>query len=63
MLAGVPTASVLLAVFSGRLIWFGGFLALLIKAPDWLAGLAVIGNGLRRLRAFRDAVLAEETRG
>lgn len=63
LLAGVPTASVLLAIFSGRLIWFGGFLALLVKAPDWLGGLPVIGDGLRRFRVYRDAVLAEETRG
>ena len=62
LLAGVPTASVLLAIFSGKLIWFGGFLALLVKAPAWLAEVPVVGDGLRRFRTYRDAVLADEAR-
>ena len=50
-----------LAVFTGKLIWFGLFLWLLLRAPAVLARVPVLGPGLARFDRFRAAVLAEQS--
>lgn len=59
LLAGAAIPAVVAAVFAGKLIWFALFLGLLIKAPDVLARLPVLGNALLRFRKFQGGVLAE----
>lgn len=59
LLAGASAGSVMAAVFAGKLLWFGGFLALLVWAPAVLERVPVIGTAVRRFVACRQRVLAE----
>lgn len=58
LLAGAAASSVMLAVFAGKLLWFGGLLFLLTRAPVVLDRLPLLGAALRRFRAFQAEVLA-----
>lgn len=63
LLAGAGVATVMAAVFAGKLLWFGGFLALLVRAPAVLARVPVLGAALQRFEAYRAAVLAGDSGG
>ena len=63
LLAGTAVPAVVATVFVGKLIWFGLFLGLLIKAPAVLAKLPLLGRALLRFRTFQATVLAEARGG
>jgi hypothetical protein len=48
---------VVLAVFTGKLIWFGLFLWLLLRAPAVLTRIPLLGSNLARFERFRAEVL------
>jgi uncharacterized membrane protein len=51
---------VVLAVFTGKLIWFGLFLWLLLRAPAVLTRVPLLGSILARFERFRTEVLQTE---
>lgn len=53
LLAGALAPLVMLAVFCGKLVWFGGVLALLRYAPAKLRRVPVIGRQLQTLERLR----------
>ncbi len=61
LLSGAAAWAVLLAVFAGKLIWFGLFLLLLTRAPALLARVPLLGRAVPRFRAFQAEVLAQES--
>lgn len=60
LLAGAGMLPVVLAVFTGKLIWFGIFLWLLLRAPTVLARVPVLGSNLARFERFREEVLQKQ---
>lgn len=56
LLAGASAVAVGAAVFAGKLLWFALFLAVLIRAPGWLAKVPVLGRTLARVEALRQEV-------
>jgi membrane protein YqaA with SNARE-associated domain len=62
LLAGALAPLVMLAVFCGKLLWFGGVLAMLRYAPARLRKLPFIGRQLQTLERLRneEAVLASQ---
>lgn len=61
LLAGAGMLPVVLAVFTGKLIWFGLFLGLLLRAPAVLARVPLLGSRLEKFERFRAEVL--QTKG
>lgn len=59
LLAGRPAPAVAAAIFVGRSIWLGAFLAVLVRAPHWLARVPVLGPSLARLQAERERLQTE----
>ena len=57
LLAGAGMLPVVLAVFTGKLIWFGLFLWLLLRAPAVLTRIPLLGSNLARFERFRTEVL------
>lgn len=60
LLAGAGMLPVVLAVFTGKLIWFALFLWLLLHAPAVLARVPVLGSNLARFERFREEVLQKQ---
>lgn len=61
LLAGAGMLPVVLAVFTGKLIWFGLFLWLLQRAPAVLTRVPLLGSSLARFERLRAEVL--QTKG
>jgi membrane protein YqaA with SNARE-associated domain len=62
LLSGVSPWVVIGAIFLGKLIWFGLFLTLLIKLPNLLGRIPVIGKAASRFRSYQANILNEEAK-
>ncbi len=60
ILSGAPASAVLVAVFCGKLIWFACFVTLIVRAPQWLAQLPIVGEHIRQFQAYRMRLLAQQ---
>ncbi len=59
LLAGVPAVTVVSAVTTGKALWFGGLVALLVQMPQRLRQTPWLGQRIRYLEALRAATAGE----
>jgi membrane protein YqaA with SNARE-associated domain len=60
LLSGVSPWIVIGSIFLGKLIWFSLFLTLLIKLPNVLGRIPIIGKAVSRFRAYQAEILHEQ---